>query len=413
MPHFYENALPVDENCPKTVRFSLTMARALHSYGLPTHRLESTMADIHKKLGINGEFFAAPSSIIASFGREENSRTYIMKPMGDDLNLEKLEGVLELALDVATGRTEASDAQVQLEQLIAAPDRYGMYMTIMSLVVSSCGAARLFGGGWREVVVSGAVGLFLALVLLIVSRLEGFARIIPPLAAVGAMTLAQLALVPLGPYSVYISTVTGLIVLLPGLSLTVGVTELATGHPISGSARVANAVVAFLMIGFGIALGGQVANFLPDGAVPGSPLALPDWSLWPALAVVPLSFVVLFKAHPKDTHWVFLACILAFQSARWGSTWFGPELGTFLASFILAAAANTFARISHRPASIMMVPGVMLLVPGSVGYKSLSSMLSQNTLSGVESAFTMILLAVALVSGILFAGGMVPNRSNN
>jgi len=61
----------------------------------------------------------------------------------------------------------------------------------------------------------------------------------------------------------------------------------------------------------------------------------------------------------------------------------------------------------------MMVPGVMLLVPGSVGYKSLSSMLSQNTLSGVESAFTMILLAVALVSGILFAGGMVPNRSNN
>lgn len=402
----------LDENCPKSVRFALTLARALHGYGLPTHRLESTMAGIHRKLGITGHFFAAPSSIIASFGKEEASRTYIMTPMGNDLNLEKLEGAVELAMSVTDGKTDASQGQTQLEALIEAPDRYGIFTTLICFMISSCGAARLFGGGWREIAVSGVVGMFVALVLIFFSRLEGFSRIIPPLAAVGAMSLAQLALIPLGPYSVYISTVTGLIVLIPGLSLTVGVTELATGHPISGSARVANAVVAFLMIGFGIALGGQVANFLPAGVAPGEPIGLADWTQWPALAVVPLSFVVLFKAHPKDTHWVFIACLLAFQSARWGSTWFGPEMGTFLASFILASSANLFARISKRPASIMMVPGVMLLVPGSVGYKSLSSMLSQNTVSGVESAFSMVLLAVALVSGILFAGGMVPNRAH-
>jgi len=392
------------------VRFALTMARALHGYGLPTHRLEATMAAIHAKLGIEGQFFAAPSSIIASFGQAEAGRTYIMTPLSNDLNLEKLEGVVQLAQQVADGHTDAAAGQQALEDLINAPDRYGPWTTTLCFVVSSCGAARLFGGGWREILVSGVVGLFVALVLIFFARLAGFGRIVAPLAAVGAMTIAQLALVPLGPYSVYISTVTGLIVLIPGLSLTVGVTELATGHPISGSARVANAVVAFLMIGFGIALGGQVAGLLPEGVAPGAPVPLAAWTQWPALALVPLSFVVLFKAHPRDTHWLFFACLLAFQAARWGSTWFGPEMGTFLASFTLALTANLFAKISRRPASIMMVPGVMLLVPGSVGYKSLSSMLSQNTLSGVESAFSMVLLAVALVSGILFAGGLMPTR---
>ncbi len=394
----------------RAIRFSLAMAKALHSYGLPTHRLETAMADIHNNLGIVGQYFAAPSSIIASFGKEEHSHTYIMEPGGADQNLEKLEQAFELAIQVGNGQVDVAAGQERLEALIAAPDRYGFWLTLVCFVVSSCGASRLFGGGWREILVSGLAGLLVALVIMVLGRFSGFQRITPPLAAVGAMALAQLALWVLGPYSVYISTVTGLIVLLPGLSLTVGLTELATGHPISGTARVANAVVAFLMIGFGIALGGQVAHLLPAGLSAGQPQALPDWTTWPALAVVPLAFVVLFKAHPRDTTWVVAACVLAFFSARFGSNLFGAEMGTFLAAFTLTATANGFARMTDRPASIMLVPGVMLLVPGSVGYKSISSMLAQNTVSGVESAFSMVLLAVALVSGILFAGGLVPAR---
>ncbi len=394
----------------QAVRFSLAMAKALHSYGLPTHRLEQAMADVHCNLGIDGQYFAAPSSIIASFGREEQSRTYIMEPGGADQNLEKLEQAFELALQVGHGQVDVGNGQKRLEALIAAPDRYGFWLTLVCFVISSCGAARLFGGGWREILVSGLAGLQVALVIMVLGRIQGFQRITPPLAAVVAMTLAQLALWVLGPYSVYISTVTGLIVLLPGLSLTVGLTELATGHPISGTARVANAVVAFLMIGFGIALGGQVGHLLPEGLGAGQPVPLPSWTAWPALALVPLTFVVLFKAHPRDTLYVVVACLLAFFSARYGSNLLGPEMGTFLAAFALTASANAFARLTDRPASIMLVPGVMLLVPGSVGYKSLSSMLAQNTVSGVESAFSMVLLAVALVSGILFAGGLVPTR---
>ena len=56
----------------------------------------------------------------------------------------------------------------------------------------------------------------------------------------------------------------------------------------------------------------------------------------------------------------------------------------------------------------MLVPGILLLVPGSVGYRSLSSLMERQTVAGIETAFSMILTAVALVAGLLIAGVIAP-----
>ena len=58
------------------------------------------------------------------------------------------------------------------------------------------------------------------------------------------------------------------------------------------------------------------------------------------------------------------------------------------------------------------VPGIMLLVPGSFGFRSVSSFLERDVLSGVESAFDMAQIAGALVGGLLFANALLrPRRS--
>jgi hypothetical protein len=49
-----------------------------------------------------------------------------------------------------------------------------------------------------------------------------------------------------------------------------------------------------------------------------------------------------------------------------------------------------------------------MLVPGSVGFRSLSSFLERRTLAGIETAFSMILTAVALAAGLLIAGVIAP-----
>lgn len=132
-------------------------------------------------------------------------------------------------------------------------------------------------------------------------------------------------------------------------------------------------------------------------------MALPDWTQWPALVIAAFTFVVLFRGQPKDTPWIVFSGIFSFLSARIGSQILGPEIGGFIAALLLATASNIFSRLSSRPGAIVQVPGLILLVPGSVGYRGVISLLSHDTIGGLETAFTMFLTAISLVAGLLFA----------
>jgi uncharacterized membrane protein YjjB (DUF3815 family) len=79
-------------------------------------------------------------------------------------------------------------------------------------------------------------------------------------------------------------------------------------------------------------------------------------------------------------------------------------------AFAVAIASNLFARVSNRPAAITQVPGILMLVPGSLGFRSLSSLIRADVVSGVETAFTAVMIAASLVAGLLLANAVVPPR---
>lgn len=58
------------------------------------------------------------------------------------------------------------------------------------------------------------------------------------------------------------------------------------------------------------------------------------------------------------------------------------------------------------------MPAVLLLVPGSMGFRGMASLLDRDTLSGVDSVFAMFVAATAIASGLLIANAVVsPRRS--
>jgi uncharacterized membrane protein YjjB (DUF3815 family) len=80
----------------------------------------------------------------------------------------------------------------------------------------------------------------------------------------------------------------------------------------------------------------------------------------------------------------------------------------FVAAFAVGIASSAYERWRRRPAPVVLVPGILLLVPGSIGYRSVSSLMDRDTLAGIDTAFTMIITAVALVAGLLIAGVVAP-----
>ena len=67
----------------------------------------------------------------------------------------------------------------------------------------------------------------------------------------------------LGPLSTSMAVLGGMIVLVPGLTVTTALNELATRHLMSGTGRLMGAMMAFLVMGLGVTLGGKLAGLAP------------------------------------------------------------------------------------------------------------------------------------------------------
>jgi uncharacterized membrane protein YjjB (DUF3815 family) len=50
-------------------------------------------------------------------------------------------------------------------------------------------------------------------------------------------------------------------------------------------------------------------------------------------------------------------------------------------------------------------------VPGSVGFRSITNIIANDPVAGLQTALTMIITAVAIVTGLLLARVVVPRRS--
>ena len=84
----------------------------------------------------------------------------------------------------------------------------------------------------------------------------------------------------------------------------------------------------------------------------------------------------------------------------------------FLGGFLLGALANVYARFAHRPGAVVREPGIILLVPGSVGFRSVSYLLERDTVLGFDTGVLLVTLLISLVAGLLFGDLLVaPRRS--
>ncbi len=399
-----------DAGVPAT--FVEKLARALHRYGLPSHRIEDALVRVARRLRLNGQFFATPTAIFASLGERDDTRTVLMRMDPGDVNLEKLSDLDELLEDVVSGKADIVAASARIDSIAAARPTYGPVLTILAFAVASGTASRFFGGGWRELLVCTIIGLFAGSLAYLAGRFPTRFRAFEPAAALVAGLIAAAAGMVLSPLSSYVAMCAGLIVLIPGLTLTISINELATRNLAAGTVRMMGALVLFLEIGFGVAVGLKVGSMLFGPLATAEPAALPGWTLPAALFLAPLSFTVLFKARWRDAGWITAAAVLAFAGARVGAQTLGVEMGAFLGALLVGIGSNLHARLCNRPASVTLVPGIMLLVPGSVGFQSLSSLLAHDIVSGMQTAFTMSLLGVALVTGLLLANTLVPARKS-
>jgi len=390
----------------------LALAEALHGAGTPAHRLEETLGRLAEHLGLEAQFFSTPTALIVGFGPIVEQRVRLIRVVPGELNLGHLDRLDHIIRQITKGKLSPDEGLAEIVCIDHHRDQTSPLVLVIMYALLSATSARFFGGGWAEITIGGGVGALVGLFTVLWPRITTGAPVLELIAAGTASFLitGAASLLPGTPISPYIATLSALVGMLPGFSLTVAVTELATRHLASGTARMTAVAMTLLQLAVGVALGERL-GMAAFGAVHASdPSELPKWTEGLALVLSPFILAVFVHAPMKRMTAIFFVGVSGYFGARLGADLLGPELGASAGAFVVAMLSRMHAARYGSTQLVTLVPAFLLLVPGSFGFKSVSLFLGQDITSGIDAAVRMMLIAMAIAAGLLVAQAIGARR---
>jgi len=395
------------------VEFLLRFTRFGHRAGYATADLEERVLSLAEVLGLQeAEISATPTLVEISLGSIPHQRSFSLRVRPTPVDLDAIARLDDLVRDTLDGQIDGPAALARLADIEARPLERRWYVRLAAYSLAGAAVTPVLGGGWRDVLAGGVVGLVVGVVVIAARRAARAEPMIAPLAAVAA-SFSAAGLVWLGlDASSEVVTLAALVTLLPGMALTVGVRELATEHLQSGVANTANALVQLLGLVFGVAVGRSIAvswfgvspQEVAHTAFSGSHV--------PAAVAAGLAFTVTLRAPWRAAPAMCCATVLAIVANAVGRSLFGAAAGVFVAAVAIGVVGGILGARLRRSPLVFVVPGVLILVPGSAGFDSLLKLLTGQTVNGVDAGFDTFVTAMAIAYGLMVATVVLPRRSS-
>ncbi len=401
------------DDIARTQKFIIRLGKTMHSYGTHSHHLEHLLKETTCLLGLNGSFLISPTYISFIFWLDDEDKqtthTARVKPGGVDLN--RLALTHDLAEHVIAEKIDLEEGIKQLESIRSAPNLYHPFLQFLAWGGTAAGFAGVCGTGVTDIIASLFFGWIVYFLVVLANKSKRVEEMLEPLAALLIGFLAS-AMAGYGlEINIGVSVLSGIIAFIPGLSLTLGLRELAVRDLVSGTARIMDSVMMLFKLyfgaAFGIALGTLFWHIEPHTAEP----YLPLWVHYSSVLLLSATLLVIFNVRFSDLIWSLLCGVVAYVSLLLGNHLFGVELGGLVGALIVGLYANTYARIKKTPSHVVLMPGIVLLVPGSKAFIGLNSMVSgQDIVANAATGSQVFLIFMALVAGLMFANVILPPR---
>lgn len=402
------------------MRFLTELGRRLHLAGVSASRLEGAIQSVAASIGVRCEVWSSPTGLLLSLADADlphgTQETRVLRLDPGDIHLGALAKLDAIAEQVVRGTMSIADAWDAMHALDSPTTTRQQLAGVAAFGLAAASVAGLLRTGWIDVAVAGVIGLVIGWIALLSRTRPHLSAASEAVAAIVATALATAFAHFIAPLSLQTVIVAALIVLMPGLSLTTAVAELASNQLVTGTTRFAGAMMVLLKLTFGSVAASQAMLALGWTPMVGTPAPLPPFVEIIAAVAAAFSFAVLFRASRRDIPLVMASAILGYVLTRAGSGWLGPVAsGTFagavfFSSLLVAALANLYGRLRGRPGALVRVPGIMLLVPGSVGFRALGFVMERDYTLGFDTLVAVLSALLALVAGLLFGSLLVPPR---
>ena len=397
------------DDSPETL--ILELARSLHASGSPAYELDSQMEQAAAAIGRSATFFSTPTALFVTFDDERHG-TRLLRVYPGDTNLGRYAELFRLQQSIQDRSVSVHEAWNRLQEIQAMPDGYAKVVQIASYGIVGACVAVLVGGNYTVITSAGVIGLIIGALVLGLSRLQYPPHLTNVIAGFVASAIACVIQSWIAPSNFELTALSALIVLVPGLQLTISINELATQNLASGSARIAGAMTTLLTLIFGVYMGyGFVAALhpIPVSVAPHTPSLLASASV---MVPIGLCLAVLFRTRYRDIPWLLVSTLISYGTLRLAGEYFSPFAAVWIASVVAGVISRLLSRRLRLPAAVLLMPALILLVPGSLGFTGLAQiMLREDLPSGIRLLTTMLMTAVAIVAGQLVTDVIAPDRN--
>ena len=385
-------------------RFVIKLGTQAHRYGPQALRLESYLSRVSISLGYKGIFHSTPTSLSFTFKKTDGEpwqKPHLVSMPGTGFDLSKLARVGELINAVEEGSVSIARATETLDEIDAMPPPYPNWMVALSYALCGAGFAGFLQGSWVDIFLAAVFGVIVFGMVTFLARFpERLARFVPFLCALVAGVLSAVAGFIVPGINVYLVTLSAIIYLIPGFSISVGVIELTTKHYLSGLTNLINGLISLALLFAGAWLGVTLTGVLlpVHGAAAGS--IGPGW-IWVFAMILAAGLCIAFQTPPCDLFWALVCCAIACAGIVLGIHIQGNNLGNFLGTAMAMVFANIWSDRTNRPTSILILPAFVFMVSGSIGFRGLVALSAGSTALGLSEFTHMFVVAITLAVGLV------------
>ncbi|XP_024530260.1 uncharacterized UPF0442 protein C7D4.12c isoform X1 [Selaginella moellendorffii] len=434
-PRYFNRRVPVDTSQNRDFskngshelrrRFLFRLAIALHTYGSSASRTEHLIERAAERLHVDTNIAVFPTLILLSFNDidDDLSSEIHLITVESELDVGKLARADELAISVGKRDTPLVLSYWRLKAIATAPQEFGTWWRLFSYALSASMASLLFfNGNLCDALFSFVLGLLVGVLDIVASRWPLFASVMEFIVAVLVSFLARVFSIYLKKLKICVSSLalSALVELLPGMPLTLGVSEMVAKSHVTGTSRVIHGLFSALQLGFGLAIGDSFLWWSKaHDKAHCTPPSISKWwnTLWLVGYIVASN--ILLNARLSQWPGMGLAATVGYVVA-YATDKLGTSASTVLAAFSVGITGNSCLKFqvpddssfstgtlySHLTGELplaLVLSGILLLVPGGLGVEGIAAMFGRDVASGMAFVFDMLVVALSITIGLLIA----------
>jgi uncharacterized membrane protein YjjP (DUF1212 family) len=366
---------PDSQSAESAAHCTLQLGRILLQNGGDTGQVQLAIRRLAAACGFEAHLVVTYEALLLTLVSPTSFRTKVGSRIpAMNVGMTALVAAYRILHRIESGAMGLTEAQAALDALEHQPPAYARWLVAVAIGLTAASLSRLFGGDWAAFAVC-----WVAVTIATLLRQDlGRRGLSPVLVAFATACLSGLlggfGARLLGSSTAALCLVAPGMVIVPGVPLINGVQDMIRNHASTGMARIGFAFFVIAAIGLGLEVASLVSGVPLPLDAPSLPVPLAEDAVFSGLAA--LGFVFLFSV-PLRLAWACVLCGLCSHTMRSLCMDMGLDIvaGTLIGALVTGGLAAAFAKRLSAPAATFAFPGVVAMIPGVYGFRTVTGAL--------------------------------------